>query len=153
MSAIVFHKAPHVGAQVTLTYFDAHTSKSFTLLTFTGDGYTNRFDFKVNLDAHKIIITVDGVLQPSTEWTWKDDQMQSTNTKNKSVILFNTEKLYGTEISNGLPTYRSPFTISDADSVVSSGDISRRIDKVLAQLGYTLVDIDWSGRAIIYYKG
>lgn len=81
------------------------------------------------------------------------DQMQSTNTKNKSVILFNIEKLYGTEISNGLPTYRTPFTISDGDSVVSSGDISRRINKALSFLGYTLVEIDWSDRAIIYYKG
>ena len=153
MSAIVFHKAPHVGAQVTLTYFDTHTSKSFTLFKFTGDGYTNRFVFKVHLDAHKIIITVDGVLQSAAEWTWEDDQLQSTNMKIKSVILFDKEVRHGIEISNGLPTYRSPFTISDADSVVSSGDISRRIDKVLVQLGYTLVDIDWSGRAIIYYKG
>ena len=155
MSTIVFHKAPHVGAQVTVTYYDAHSSKSFTLLKFTGDGHANEFDCKPHLDAHKLVISVDGLLQPSTEWTVRDNQshhMMPPN-MNKSVILFNKEMRYGGGTNTHEPTYRTPFTISDGDSVVSSGDIARRINKVLSYLGYTLVDIDWSDRTIIYFKG
>ena len=162
MSNIIFHKPPPTGTNVRILYHSDNRVDPFTLLMFTGDGFTTGFTITEHtFDASKITVTVNGIILPTTDYTvtedrWIDNTTPTSN-PNKSVIQFQHE-MVAINYNIDPVTYQAPIVLSakDKENYLSgspeSVKIFERIKNAIESKGYIFRQVGWTYMMVYYHK-
>ena len=155
MSHIVFHKPPAPGDEVKIYYKPNPIFKDLLLLGFIGDGFTTGFSITGHtFNAGQITIIINDYSLSVAHWAVKEDRWldssNNTSSKNKSVILFNTEAEQYT--IHDLPVYSAEFRLCDTDYVETRGELERRIYDAMDKRGRLAFRIDWDNKHVYYTK-
>ena len=155
MSHIIFHNPPAIGDVVQIYYKSIPEAKPLLLLTFIGDGFTTGFSISGHtFNAGQITIIVNDYSLSVAHWTVKEDRWldssNNTSSKNKSVVLLNTESEQ--YMIKHIPVYSAEFSLSETDHNEHRQVLERRMFLVLGESNRFGFRVDWDIKQVYYTK-
>ena len=76
----------------------------------------------------------------------------------KSILYLNKEEVFGNapvynNVTNKTSTlYCAPFTLSDQDNFIPTGEITYRLKVVISNKRYKWYNIHWGPKIVLYWK-